>query len=411
MKKIAFILGHNPILSIAEILSLARNNKLEFNIVDIISDCLIIETETIDTQHWQSMLGGTIKIGEIISSFKEQGHLFDYLTKENLLNSFFAQKDKKITFGISEYGVSFNKEEKIRKLAIEIKKSLQDDGYSCRYVQAEKKNLSSVQVEKNKLIQQGSEILLIGGIYSFYVGRTLSVQDFEDYSERDYGRPGRDAKSGMLPPKLAKIMINLAQADKNSVLLDPFCGSGTILQESLLLGYKKIIGTDISAKAVDDSQQNTQWLIQEKNINDAEIKIFQSDIKKLFETIQANSVDCLVTEPYLGQPEKYKSVSEIFPAIEELEDLYVETFKVFDKICSIDATIVMVFPLIKFENDVFVLKILEKINELGWQRTNPIPEKISLFAKIGPTARGSLIYQRPNQRVSREIFIFRRQKN
>jgi len=43
---------------------------------------------------------------------------------------------------------------------------------------------------------------------------------------------------------------------------------------------------------------------------------------------------------------------------------------------------------------------------MGFSRINPFPENISLFAKIGPTARGSLIYSRPDQKVEREIFIF-----
>lgn len=411
MKKYAFILGHNPILSIAEIFRLSENEKTKFEIIDVISDCLVIESADINIEKWQSKLGGTIKIGEIINSYKEQGELFNYLNKENLIKNFFSQKESKIIYGISQYGVAFNTQDKINKLAIDIKKDLQEDGLSCRYVKATNKNLSSVQIEKNKIIKQGAEILLIGGIYGFYIGRTLSVQDFEDYSERDFGRPSRDSKSGMLPPKLAKILINLGQAKKDDIIMDPFCGSGTIIQEALLLGYTQLIGSDISPRAVADSQENIDWLVTNKNIKNTAVKLIKSDVKNLTSQIKNNSIDYIVTEPYLGPPDKYGNVSDIFKTIEELEDLYFESFQIFDKICTTEATIIIIFPIIKFQNDIFVLKILEKIGKLGWQRINPIPEKISLFAKIGPTARGSLIYQRPEQRVNREIFIFQRQKN
>ncbi|MDP2684793.1 MAG: DNA methyltransferase [bacterium] len=411
MSKYTFILGNNPILSIAEILRFAESENVDFNIIDIISDCLIVETKTIDIKKWQDSLGGTIKIGQIINTFKQQDELFGHLTKKNLIDNFFSQKDSKIIYGISQYGVSFNQPDKINKLAIQIKKELQDDGYSCRYIQADKKSLSSVQIDKNKIIQQGAEILLIGGIYGFYVGKTLSVQDFEDYSQRDYGRPNIDSKSGMLPPKLAKILINICQANKEKIILDPFCGSGTIIQEGLLLGYDKFIGSDISQKAVDDSQKNIDWLVNDKKIKNPDVSIIQSDVIKLEDKIKSNTIDYIITEPYLGPPNKFDNVSDIFKAIEELEDLYYAAFKSFDKICTKDATVVIIFPIIKFENDIFVLKILEKIHELNWQRINPIPENISLFARIGPTARGSLIYQRPEQRVNREIFIFQRQKN
>jgi len=411
MNKYSFILGNNPILSIAEILRFAESENVKFNIVDIISDCLIMETKTIDVAKWQISLGGTIKIGKIINTFKQQEELFKYLNKDNLLKKIFAQNKSKIVYGISQYGVSLHQPDKINRLAIQIKKELQDDGLSCRYVQTDKKNLSSVQIDKNKIIQQGAEILLIGGIYGFYIGKTLSVQDFEDYSQRDYGRPSIDPKSGMLPPKLAKILVNISQAKKDKIILDPFCGSGTIIQEGLLLEYTKFIGSDISQKAVNDSKNNIDWLVRDKKLKNTDVSIIQSDAIELEDKIKNNTIDTIITEPYLGPPNKYNNVSDIFKTIEELEDLYFATFKSFNNICTNDATVVIIFPIIKFENDVFVLKILEKIGELGWQRINPIPEKISLFAKIGPTARGSLIYQRPEQRVNREIFIFQRQKN
>jgi hypothetical protein len=50
------------------------------------------------------------------------------------------------------------------------------------------------------------------------------------------------------------------------------------------------------------------------------------------------------------------------------------------------------------------------MEQMGFKRQNPFPENVSLFAKIGPTARGSLIYSRPDQKVEREIFIFQYKK-
>ncbi len=411
MTKYSFILGNNPILSVAEIFRLAESEKINLDIIDIISDCLIIETENIDVLKWQNSLGGTIKIGEIKYTFKQQAELINSLKKDNLIDNFFAQKNSKIIYGISQYGVAVNKPEKINSIAMEIKKELQADGFGCRYIQADKKNLTSVQVEKNKLIKQGAEILAISGINGFYLGKTLSVQDFENYSQRDYGRPSPNSRSGMLPPKLAKILINLSQAEKTSKILDPFCGSGTIIQEGLLLGYTNFIGSDISARAVEDSKDNIDWIIKNKNILNTNIEILESDVKQLDTHIKNNSIDNIITEPYLGPPDRFNNVSDIFKTIEELEDLYFEAFQIFNKICSDQATIIIIFPIIKFENDVFLLKILEKIAELGWQRSNPLPNKVTLFAKIGTTARGSLIYQRPDQRVNREIFIFKKQKN
>ena len=76
------------------------------------------------------------------------------------------------------------------------------------------------------------------------------VQNISAYAMRDQKRPKRDAFVGMLPPKLAQIMINLALGDqepKDKLLLDPFCGTGVLLQEALLMGLK-VYGTDLSQK-------------------------------------------------------------------------------------------------------------------------------------------------------------------
>ena len=60
--------------------------------------------------------------------------------------------------------------------------------------------------------------------------KVVGVQDIDAYSKRDQTRPARDAKVGMLPPKLAQILINLCGPLKpGSVVLDPFCGTGVVL--------------------------------------------------------------------------------------------------------------------------------------------------------------------------------------
>jgi len=271
--------------------------------------------------------------------------------------------------------------------------------------------LSAVQIDKNKIIETGADIIAASGIHSLYLGKTLTVQDYKKYSQRDYGRPERDAKSGLLPPKLAKIMINLSGAGVNDQLLDPFCGSGTIIQEAILMGFKKIIGSDISQKAINDSKKNIDWLIKKYKLPAGKIKLHPVDVKKLDKKIPSNSVDVIISEPYLGPPkQKNISVTDMLALIQELENLYLAAFNAFKKIVKPGGRIIIVFPLFKTKYGIFLLKILEQLEKMGFFRINPLPEKVSLFAKVSPTARGSLIYQRPDQKVQREIFIFKRQK-
>jgi len=52
------------------------------------------------------------------------------------------------------------------------------------------------------------------------LAQTLTCQDFRAYEIRDFKRPVRDIKRGMIPLRLAKIMLNLA--DEGKIILKSF---------------------------------------------------------------------------------------------------------------------------------------------------------------------------------------------
>ncbi|MFA5051824.1 MAG: DNA methyltransferase [Patescibacteria group bacterium] len=405
----AFILGNNPILSVAEIFRLARATGAEFTISELTSQALIIgSTEPIDAPVWQAALGGCIKIGIISSQFDTIKKLLTEITAGTLIPDLFPSQEKKILFGFSLYGNEpVREQKKFQAAGLEIKKMLKNQGRSSRLVTGQEPALSSVLVDKNSLLTRGADCLVIAGLNKLYLGKTVSIQDYEDYSSRDYGRPQRDARSGMLPPKLAKIMINLASVAHEQAILDPFCGSGTILQEALAMGYHRIAGSDISSKAITDTKQNLAWLATQRQLPKTDIVLDQADVRKLGSTISSGSIDAIITEPFLGPPlTAHTPILNILAIIQELESLYLDAFRTFAKILAPKGKVVIVFPLIKTPQGIFSLRILEQLTAMGFRRVNPIPDEVSLFAKIGPTARGSLVYHREGQIVEREIFIF-----
>jgi tRNA (guanine10-N2)-dimethyltransferase len=101
----------------------------------------------------------------------------------------------------------------------------------------------------------------------------------------------------MLPPKLARMMVNYSQTAEGGIIWDPFCGSGTVLMEALALGYT-VIGTDVDPKAVEETKENLSWLCDEKWISHSNYKVFEHDITKGVPT--GVEFDSIVTEPYLG---------------------------------------------------------------------------------------------------------------
>ena len=71
MPKFFFILGKNPLLSLTEIINVADQYNIGFQIIDLTSEILIIQAKQSSLNEWQSKLGGTIKTGIINSGWKK----------------------------------------------------------------------------------------------------------------------------------------------------------------------------------------------------------------------------------------------------------------------------------------------------------------------------------------------------
>ncbi|MCK5510004.1 methyltransferase domain-containing protein [Candidatus Parcubacteria bacterium] len=387
-----FELGNNPALSIAEIFSIlgARENYQIIN-----NKILIIESETeLEAEKLIQQMGGVIKIGKIILEKVEKinlENLSEYLEKQ-------TEAKSKIFFGFSYYG---NKKINLKPLGMEVKKYFKQKGLTSRWVNSKENILSSVVVEQNNLLKKGFELAVIEDKENFLIGETTAVQPFKELSFRDYGRPARDDRSGMLPPKLAQIMINLALAPfenkEDAVLFDPFCGSGTLITEACLSGIKNIIGTDISSKAVLDAKKNINWAIKSKEKNNA--RIFECDIKKITDKIQEKSIDAIATEPYLG-PQRGRI--DIKKVIKDLESLYSTAFARFNKILKPKRRIVIIFPVFNLGRN---KKVFINPNFAQFKTVSPLPEKLLGKYKNILSKRGAIIYGRQGQRVWREILV------
>lgn len=331
----------------------------------------------------------------------------------NLLSKLFDPSLQKLTFGISFYkndtAENINQiYPPIMKLLPEIKHFL-GSSYKVNFFKSHERYISSVSVNKNKLLTDGFELIIIVCENQIFLGKTLAVQDFEDYSFRDYQRPERDMNEGIMPPKLAKIMINLSRAQKDQNILDPFCGNGTIIQELILLGYKNITGSDFSKEQILKTKQNLDWLFEKyQNLEKSEfnINIFESDVKILKNKIPENSIDTIITEPFLGSSNlKHFSLERVEEEIRTLEKLYISAFLEFKKILNSDGVIVIIFPVFKIAGKEHFLNILPQILRLGFKIND-----FTKYLQLETTSRGSIIYSRPNQLVNREIFVFNNEK-
>lgn len=420
MNQYFFVLGNNHSLSKAEISAILLQDKINFKIISSSSELLILETDQeINLSDYMTKLGGTIKIGKIIHSisYEQFPEQFDSLiTDLNFLSNLFDPSIQKISFGISVYnaGALISHINKIFPIAIKsltkIKHFL-SSSYKVNFFKSHERYISSVSVVKNKLLD-GFELDICVAENKIYFGKTIVVQNFEDYNFRDYQRPGRDSEAGLLPPKLAKIMINIAGRGADETILDPFCGNGTILQELILLGYKNIIGTDFKNEQIEKTNQNIEWLFKsypDLKKTDFDIKTFTYDVKKLSNTFKEKNIDAIITEPFLGSPKsKHFNITQIENEISILEKLYLDAFYQFKNILKDDGKIVIIFPAFKLGNNLHYLNIFPQLSKLGFASINfqNNPDYKGLNLEV--TDRGSIIYYRPDQTVYREIFIFKK---
>lgn len=416
-------MGSHPLMSFLEILNVLDVEKISRGeYTRIGEDILMISLKLSDAKlaKLQRMLGGTIKIIEIVDEY--EGTIFQIsriLTPETLIAKYFAQHKAKINFGFSVYSTShlvYSEINWLRNFAYQIKRRFKSN-YSIRYVDEKNFELSSVMVANNKLMETGAEIVIIKQDKNFKIGRTRTVQDFRSYAQRDMEKPSPNPKSGMLPPKLAQIMVNLARDTRHKQIFDPFCGSGIIPQESLLLGLD-ILASDIDEDAVKSTQENLVWLI--KTHNAAAPKLGHEKIKagKLTGRIRladatrsrwtkANGSDvCVVTEPYLGPPQRGPVLLHHGKVLaQELEKLYMGFFENLQKNYGKIDKVGIVLPVLKTNEGLLYMNVLERIKVLGFTPKQFLPAETAKKEALA-THRGGLLYARPDAFVLREIFVF-----
>ncbi|KKW01624.1 MAG: putative DNA methylase [Parcubacteria group bacterium GW2011_GWA2_48_9] len=398
MIKYAFIPGTHPALSLAELRAL-----VDFHPLALSKSFFVVETDKpIEVVKLQDRLGGTIKIVEIRETSRPEniGPIFEL---NHLLSTYFAQSERKIIFGVSLYGdISRKLFSQMRRLGFETKKNLAESEYPSRFLFDQSGVLSSAAVIKNNILQLGAEIIIIVHDNVCYVGSTVSIQDIDEYSRRDYGRPVRNARSGMLPPKLAQMMINLSGAPLDATLLDPFCGSGTILQEAMRMGYEKLIGADIDGGAVAATIKNLSWFSPKNNV-----RVIHVSIQKLEKAIEHNAVDVIVTETYLGPPlGRFADPNRLNRIFLELRNLYHESLDTIARILTSRGTAVVAFPLFQMKNVSAALNLDRIISNSPCEVVEIIQQADAQQLSIQNTH--GLEYSRPDQRVGRYIVKLRR---
>lgn len=356
-------------------------------------------------------LGGTIKIAEVVDT--QEFGMFD---ADAVLARYWdavmphLAKEKKVLFGASTFNLAKRSDKVLTEILKKSKKILTVHDFKARFLNKGMENVSDVAATEENIDENGGEIIVAATSptarataragKTIYIARTVARQDFRSYALRDYEKPFRDNKMGMLPPKLAQVMLNLGlaqlSAQKNPLTIyDPFCGSGTIPMEALLMGHN-VIGSDIDPARVANTEKNIAWIKQHfPHTKDFTAHLFTHDAQTTMPLAIPGTPDLVVTESYLGPViDKYSfNLDKVTRFQRELAQLYEGSLHA---LAVLRVPVVIAIAAYRFNGKTISIGNFPAIAaRAGFEIIKPLPET------------ASLIYDRPDQTVAREIFILK----
>jgi SAM-dependent methyltransferase len=408
------ILGRQPELGFAELESLYGSD----NVIAIRPNVAQIRVMPCSIDFLR--LGGTVKLCKLLT-IVESPKWEDVLSFLLKVSPEFSERMPagKMHLGLSVYGLDVSPDQ-ILNGGLRIKRAIhKQNGRNVQLVPNKAPELSSAQVLHSKLISDnGWELVIVANGDKTIIGQTVFIQNIESYGERDYGRPKRDTRIGMLPPKLAQIILNLAvgpdefreiqpelssdicnkpeddqkmHTQRNTrTILDPFCGTGVMLQEALLMGYN-ILGTDIESRMVEYTKHNLEWLAQRYNVSFLADKFMEGDA-----TTQRwdQPIDFVASEVYLGRPFTTRPAPEVLSQTMSDCNLIIKKFlrNIHDQLKP-GTRLALAIPAWQIKPDEFAhLPLIDQLSAMGYNRLS--------FKHV---RSAQLLYYRADQFVAREL--------
>jgi len=220
--------------------------------------------------------------------------------------------------------------------------------------------LAPAQYYREKFSKKGVEISVFKIKSKIYIGKTIWVTNPNKDILLDESRPVRFFTHGT-SIKVARSMVFLSKVKERDLLIDPFCGTGTILIIGLLRNCQ-VIGIDIDRNCINAAKENIEVLRKKGHVNtDSHWELYNADVKELSKLLKKKA-DAIVTEPYLGPFLKrlptYEKGKDI---MKELERLYKQAFEEFEKAIKKGGRVVFVIPEYNYRKKGIIAPDINKI--------------------------------------------------
>lgn len=378
MTDYAFVLGKNWLLSLAELVVYVRDRGLAEGVKDYSRTAAIVDIEEkIDDEQLleiQSALGGCFKVGRVVSAYDRSIVEGAFPTRGKVSKQdrrvlqeapwvgriWNKMRGGKVKFGVSTYpmlGKQTSIDLKRFTLGLDewTKKSILQLGAKkavyYAYEGPDKRDASRPNValwpqsigRHGLLSPPNAELLALLMETTLYIAKTIAVYDSTLQRYRDETRPFMSAEIST-SPKICRTLLTLSGARPGDTVLDPFCGTGTLLMEAAMLGMK-CIGIDIEQSMVQGAGQNLKWL--GSGIGEwIDFKLIKGDARNASKIIEGQ-VDAVAFEPHLGPTYSERpSYEDATASIDELTTLYREVLESLESCLRPGGRIAMTLPVV-----------------------------------------------------------------
>jgi len=280
-------------------------------------------------------LAGIHKFVLLVAQADANGH-----GVETLVERIAARVDEISNFSVSAYGIGSGDYEEFVQLLLG---AFRSSGFKkIHLIRSDEQELRADQVAARNSL----DIVVFPHHGRFSFGLTSFVTDSTPLRNRGKEKPVPHSEISM-SPRLAKVLVNLSGVEAGHTLLDPFCGSGTILGEGLLKSLR-CIGIDSRRRMIEEARQNLQWILSGRP-GHGQFRLIVGDARDTRELLGDKAmVDGVASEPILlpklrGTP-NFDVMKE---TIEDAGDIYADALASIVRVVRPGGRIVVIVPVVQ----------------------------------------------------------------
>jgi tRNA G10 N-methylase Trm11 len=303
-------------------------------------------------------LSGVHKIAPVVSTTDSAG-----TPPKELVDLMLSYVEDKSNVSVSGYDIS---EDDYEDLVRTILDGLREAGLKkVRLLRPKENELMAESV----LTREAFDVVAFPYRGGFALGPTVWVPDSASMRRRGTAKPAPHSDIA-LSPRLARTLVNLAGMQTGQTLLDPFCGSGTILTEGFGMSMR-CLGLDSSASRVQEARENLRWSVG--GVTDRGYDIRKGDARDLSRMLRGTKVDAIVTEPLLlPRLDARPKTSTAQALVEDSAKIYNDALASMAEVVNPEGRIVIVVPVVQTMDGDEVTLTLEG-RKLGLRLFQPGP--------------------------------------